>query len=70
MFKLIDTFNNVLISTHKSLAAAVAADMKHDRAVKRANGSASYIPTAILENGEPVDDNELMAERERQYFAR
>ena len=64
MFTLTDTFNNRTISTHRTLNAAVKAQAKHSRAVKRHNGSASYIPTAITENGKPVDEYEMMqAER-------
>lgn len=54
MFKLIDTLNDYTISAHRSLDAAVKADKAHSRAVKRANGENSYIPTKIVEiiNGE------------------
>ncbi len=50
MFKLVDTFNNRTISRHKTLQAAAHAEVKHDRAVKRTNGSNSYIPTDILDS--------------------
>ena len=45
--RLCDTFNRCIISNHRSLRAAVLAERKFLRAVKRANGSNSYIPTRI-----------------------
>jgi len=69
MFKLIDTFNARTISTHRTLDAAVKAQAKHSRAVRKANGSSSYIPKKIVEvvNGEetPVDQYDLMAAEQR-----
>lgn len=49
MFQLIDTFNNRKISSHRTLVAAVKASAKHSRAVRKANGSNSYIPKKIVE---------------------
>ena len=69
MFKLIDTFNHRVISKHRSIDAAVKAQAKHSRAVRKANGANSYIPKKIVEvvNGEesPVDQNDLMAAEQR-----
>ena len=45
--RLHDTFNRCIVSNHRSLRAAVLAERKFLRAVKRANGSNSYIPTRI-----------------------
>lgn len=53
-----DTFNNTNVSNHRSLEAAVAADIKFGRAVKRANGKSSYIPTEILCDGERLTDDQ------------
>jgi len=47
MYVLVDTFNNKLISRHRTEAAAGRACEKFQRAVKRANGKDSYIPTKI-----------------------
>ena len=58
MFELYDTFNGHTISRHRSIEAAIKADRKFQRAVKRANGSNSYIPTEIRENGEAIDEND------------
>jgi len=59
MYALIDTFNGYhyddgqvlggIISRHRTVAAAEKANARHQRAVKRANGRTSYIPTAIVE---------------------
>lgn len=58
-YTLRDTFNGVTISHHRSLEAAVAADIKFGRAVKRANGQSSYIPTEILCDGKRLTDDEI-----------
>lgn len=56
MYKLIDTFNNCTISRHRTVEAAVKADIRFQRAVKRANGTNSYIPTIVVDaDGERVD---------------
>ena len=44
---LTDTFNNRTISTHRSIKAAVAKRLAHLRAVKKANGSSSYLTYSI-----------------------
>ena len=56
MFKLIDTLNARTISSHRTLDAAVRAQFKHSKAVKKANGQNSFIPTKIAEiiEGEEV----------------
>ena len=51
MYHLIDTFNSHRISSHRTIKAAVKADNAYQRAVKRANGESSYIPTAYYEGG-------------------
>lgn len=43
MIHLIDTFNNRLISKHRTAKAAVGAKHAHLRAVKKANGQNSYL---------------------------
>lgn len=57
-FTVRDTFNNTNVSNHRTLEAAVAADIKFGRAVKRANGQSSYIPTEILCDGRPLTDDQ------------
>jgi hypothetical protein len=64
MYTLTDTFNDRIISRHRTLEAAAKAQAKHSRAVKRHNGASSYIPTAIAYEGKAVDEYEMMqAER-------
>ena len=58
-YTLRDTFNGVTVSNHRSLEAAVAAEIKFGKAVKRANGASSYIPTEILRNGKRLTDDEI-----------
>lgn len=57
-YTLRDTFNNCTISRHRTLEAAAKADKAHNRAVKRSNGSSSYISTEILKDGEQLDETE------------
>ena len=45
--RIYDTFNRCTISNHRSLRAAVLAERKFSRSVKRSNGANSYIPTRI-----------------------
>lgn len=65
-FTVVDTFNNTIRSTHRTLEAAVKAERRFGCAVKRANGASSYIPTTIL-----CDGNKLTPEQsERATDAR
>jgi hypothetical protein len=59
-YQLIDTFNNRVISNHRSLDAAVRAKAKHGRAVKRANGQSSYVTYAITLNTQPIESTEII----------
>lgn len=72
MYALINTFNgNRVISRHRTIDNAVKADIKFQRAVKRANGRDSYMPTDIVEIKRvagcevrcelPEDDREFMS---------
>ena len=59
-----DTFNNSLISWHRSVAAAVAARNAYSRRIKRANGQSSYIPMSIASSdGEDIDNAIFDAEQ-------
>ena len=55
MYILTDTFNDRELSKHRTLEAAVKAQRKHLRAVKRANGESSYLTYSITEGCKPVD---------------
>ena len=59
MYTLIDTFNNTIISRHRTLKAAVKAEFKYSDAVKRSNGLTSYIPMRILDNGKRLTELQL-----------
>ncbi|MCC5871525.1 MAG: hypothetical protein JJU22_03935 [Gammaproteobacteria bacterium] len=57
LYVVMDTFNDQAISRHRTLEAAVRADDRFRRAVRRANGPTSYIPTVILDPaGERIGD--------------
>ena len=45
--RIYDTFNRRVVSNHRSIKATVLANDKFHRAVEKANGSNSYIPTRI-----------------------
>jgi len=47
MYKLIDSFNDVIISRHRTVEAAQRAMERHLRAVRRHNGSNSYLTYEI-----------------------
>jgi hypothetical protein len=57
MIILTDTFNSRKISSHRTVAAAVKAQRKHSKAVKKANGVGSYVTYSIKSNtGEDISD--------------
>ncbi len=63
---LTDTFNNTIISTHRTVAGAVAKRIKHSKAVRRANGQNSYVTYSIKsEDGRDIS-YEVDAEENRQ----
>ena len=69
MIILTDTFNGRTISRHRTVKAAVKADKAHNKAVKRANGQSSYIPTSITaEDGRDISE-EIERERWLAYVA-
>jgi predicted Zn-dependent protease len=60
MIILTDTFNGRKISSHRTVEAAVKAEKKHLKAVKKANGSSSYLTYSIASSdgrdiGEEID---------------
>ncbi len=55
MITLTDTFNAVTISRHRSIRAAVLAQRRHLRAVRRMNGQNSYLTYRIAaEDGHDI----------------
>lgn len=71
MFTLADTFNNNIISRHRSLVAAVRAKGKHLRAIRRRNGQNSYVTYEITgPDGEAVDYDDLINAEEAVRWER
>jgi hypothetical protein len=66
-YSLHDTFNNCEVSRHRSIETAVRASLRFSRAVKRANGQNSFIPTRILCNGARLDENQQEAAQGIQW---
>ncbi len=65
MFTLTDTFNNSIISRHRSLLAAVRAERKHARAIRLRNGGNAYVTYKITKpDGSGIDWSELQEARE------
>lgn len=61
-FILFDTFNDRVISRHRTLINACKAQRRHAVAVRRANGRDSYIPTEIRNaDGTQVSVDDLLA---------
>lgn len=58
-FTVHDTFNNRLVSTHRTLEAAAKAQRNFLASVKRANGPGSYLTTVIRCNGERLTDEQF-----------
>jgi hypothetical protein len=46
-YRIYDTFNRNVVSNHRSLKTTVLAQDKFFKAVRRANGQSSYIPTIV-----------------------
>lgn len=57
-FTLNDNFNFRTISAHRSIKTAVCASYRFLRAVRRANGKDSFIPTQILCDGKPLNESQ------------
>lgn len=72
MYVLIDTFNNRVLSKHRTIAACVTADSTFLRKLKKNNGASSYIPTTIKSVGangkyHELSDAERAEEIEAEY---
>ena len=66
-YTLHDTFNDKTVSRHRSIEAAVRASYRFSRAVRRANGSNSYIPTVILCDGHPLNESQQQDAQEIRW---
>ena len=47
MFAILDTFNNKIVSRHRTVRAASEANDRFQRAIRRNNGQSSYIPVDL-----------------------
>ena len=54
-----DTFNGRVISRHRTVLAAVKAQTKHAKSVRKANGRASFLTYSITRNGQPCGHDEI-----------
>lgn len=63
---LIDSFNGSEISRHRSIRAAVVAERKHLHAVRRANGSNSYLTYDIIARNSSDIRDAVLDERSKQ----
>jgi hypothetical protein len=57
-YTLRNTFSNVDISNHRTIEAAVKAQIKHLRGVKRMHGGSSYLTYTVLCNGVELNEQE------------
>lgn len=65
MYTLVDTFNDRVISRHRTLDALARAQRRFDRAVRRQHGPDSYIPTDALDGeGRSISRTPRHPERE------
>lgn len=60
MIKLIDSFNDNILSSHRTVLGAVKAQQKHDRSVKRNNGANSYVWYEFKRDGVSIDSGEII----------
>lgn len=54
MYQLIDIFNNVIISKHRTLENAIKAKIKHSKVIQKVHGNDAYIPMEIKNNGQKI----------------
>jgi hypothetical protein len=47
MYAIYDTFNDRIVSRHRTIDAAIKADQRLQRSVKQSNGATSYLPTEL-----------------------
>ncbi len=59
-----DTFNQRVVSRHFTVLAAIRAERAFLRAVRRANGRNSYLPTEVVaSDGSDISDEYFAANR-------
>jgi hypothetical protein len=57
-YRVVDTFNNTIISQHRTLKTAAEAEIRFRRACLRANHGAC-VPTDVEYRGKPLQGDEL-----------
>lgn len=57
-FTVKDTFNDKTVSNHRTIKAAAIAQVRHARAVEKANGRGTYIQTVILCDGNRLTEQQ------------
>ena len=73
MYAIYDTFNNRIVSRHRTIDAAIKADQRLQRSIKRANGMTSYLPTELRKidkDGSTQRLPEDSSEQERWLYCR
>ena len=66
MITLVDTFNGVTLSRHRTLDAAIRAQRRHLASVRRHNGPNSYLTYEFRDDSGPIDPDTLMEARLRE----
>jgi hypothetical protein len=64
MYAVYDTFNNRVVSRHRTIEAAVKADRRFQNRVQRIHGQSSYIPTKIKK----IEGRELLDLEENDHL--
>ena len=65
---LTDTFNNRILSQHRTVAAAVSARLANVRSIRRRNGSNSYLTYSITAaDGSDIRDDVEAEEINQQW---
>jgi hypothetical protein len=57
-YQVVDTFNNALISNHRTLEAAVRAEIRFRRAIRKANNN-SFGVTNVFFNGRRLEGRQF-----------
>ena len=71
MIILKDTFNNQIISRHRTVQAAVAARDAHSRMISRVNGKGAFLRYSIrCESGEDISEEIFACEESLAFGGR
>lgn len=67
MYVLVDTFNNVVISRHRTVETAAKGKAKFFRQFYRNNSSSSYLPISLMAEDNDGLLNAVSDEEEEQF---